>query len=128
MGKAKSQAGAKRRVIMKRKLKSIGLLIPKNTTNKKLEKLWKTYVKKPIPSISRYKNDLKNTKYKSDLDKITKERQEERKSILKAMQIPGISKRMAKGEQVPIKDIISGAEKEITQLKKRMKTLNKIVK
>ena len=49
MGKARTKAGAKRRVTMKRAVRRTGRKVPSDITNKKLEAQYRKYVGKPVP-------------------------------------------------------------------------------
>ena len=53
----KSQASAKRRVIMKRTLRKSGVNVDSNAPTKKLEKLYKAVKGKNPPTLSRIRKD-----------------------------------------------------------------------
>lgn len=55
IAKARTQAGAKRRVAMKRALRSKGHKVKKNITNKALEKKYREKLKKAPPSYEKFK-------------------------------------------------------------------------
>lgn len=64
MGSARTQAGAKRRVAMKRALRGKGLKVNPNATNKWLEDKYRKHMKKTPPSYSKYKKKLIKSKKK----------------------------------------------------------------
>ena len=64
MGGARTQAGAKRRVAMKRALRKKGIKVDPNATNKLLENKYRKHMKKAPPSYSKYKKADKSTKKK----------------------------------------------------------------
>lgn len=55
MGYAKSEAGAKRRVAMKRALRRLGVSLDSDITTAKLEILYRKHLDKVPPSIDKYK-------------------------------------------------------------------------
>lgn len=55
MGYAKTSAGAKRRVAMKRALRRLGVSIKSDTTTTELVKLYRKHLGKAPPSIEKYK-------------------------------------------------------------------------
>jgi len=125
MGYARTQAGAKRRVVMKRTLNQAGIKFSPDTPNDNLKKLWRKFIKKPVPNINRYKNDPKDKKYKKDLDEITQKAKAHRKEILKMIQVPGIASKLGRGEKVSYQEVINKANKEIQRLEGKQKELSK---
>ena len=55
MGYAKTEAGAKRRVAMKRALRRLGVNVQSDATTKDLETLYRKHLEKAPPSINKYK-------------------------------------------------------------------------
>ena len=55
MSYAKTEAGAKRRVAMKRAIRRLGIKVPSDITNELLEKMYRRYLNKAPPSYEKYK-------------------------------------------------------------------------
>jgi len=125
MGYARTQAGAKRRVIMKRTLNQSGIKLNPDTTNANLKKLWNKFIKKPLPSLARYKDDSDDKKYNKDIDAINKKAKAHRKEILQMIKVPGIASKLGRGEKVSYQEVINKANKEIQRLEGKQKELYK---